>query len=205
MLRVSLEQMVYHCRSSDYLQRAEKCLQKEDPEYVFYAAFELRCFVEIRQHQYLLAAERYRKSLPDRWHIGKQHKTLKMIYSSEKKQVLTFFLETGYSFQGVFVPVSKRLKNDVERMGQLLHSQDVMIDDQRIDAIKSDLWKVFSRASECKTGNMLCPAIKRRDESEFIGEIQLEVDDSAFEKKIAHFEALPRPVSVSLSYEELLE
>lgn len=197
--------MVYHCKPSDYLQRAEKCLRKESPEFIFYAAFELRCFVEIRQQEYLLAAERYRKSLPDRWHVSKQYKTLQTVYSSGKKQVLSFALDSGYSFQGVFVPVSNRLKSDAERMGQLLHSQDKMIGEEQLSQIKSDLWKVFGRALECNSGNMLCPVIKGRDEFEFVGEIQLEVEDSQFDETIAHFEALGRPLSVSLSYEELLE
>lgn len=43
------------CGSEAYLDRAKDCLEEGNPRNLFYAAFELRCFVERRQQDYLEA------------------------------------------------------------------------------------------------------------------------------------------------------
>lgn len=169
----SVRRMTYYCDSRSYLERAQSCLEREDPKYHFYAAFELRCFVESRQNEYLKAQKKYRDSLPSHWKIGKQSRELQKIFKQDKIQRITNTFPDGYSFVSTYVPVSKALKNNAERLGALLHAQTDSLHDDKISEQRNWLERILNCASECQTGNMLSPVFLDRSTGTAEGEVIL--------------------------------
>ena len=176
--------MEYFCDSESYLDRAKACLGKNEPQYLFYAAFELRCFVESRQHDYLEAQEKYRKSLPSRWKIGKQSAELRRIFNLDKIQKITNTFDDGLQFVGLYIPVSKSLKNNAERLGKLLHAREGSLSEQEFGETRTWLGKMLDHAGECQSGNMLSPVLYDKSTQKSIGAMTITLEhDKAHEFK----------------------
>ncbi len=172
----------YGISARDYLRRAKKQLLEGSSEALFYAALELRGFVEARQDEYLDAQKAYAKSIPKAYKIGAQGKSLERIFSSSLIQHTTWSVEDRLIFEGHHVPVSKKMRNEAENLGGLLHAQmkfrppdhDWWADTRnRVLNIYCDAWK-------CSQGNMLSPLLMR--EGGALGNLMLEVSED-----------LPRP------------
>lgn len=174
--------ITYSCDSDSYLTRARVCLESGDPKYLFYAAFELRCFVESRHNEYLEAQEQYRSSLPKRWKIGKQAKELGQIFDLDKVQKITNTFEDGFAFVSRYVPVSNALRKSAERLGELLHSQQGALSETKIEEIRIWLKSLFDCSNECNSGNMLSPVLFNDLTGKSIGGVTLKlVSDEAVE------------------------
>lgn len=161
---------MYYCGSDSYLERAQRCLEKEDPSYLFYAAYELRCFVESRQQEYLEAQKKYRKSLPARWKIGRQSAELRKIFRLEQVQKITNTFPDGFEFVSTYVPVSTTLRKSAERLGELLHSQNENLPNEKIEVLKNWLNGVYACAHECQSGNMCSPMLLDKSCGKTLGE-----------------------------------
>lgn len=149
----------FNCGPSSHLERAKRCLKKTEPEFLFYAALELRYFVESRQALYLDAQEKYIESIPRRWKIGHQAKALRQVYDREEIQQATATFEDGCKFVFRYVPVSTSLKNNAERLGQLLHSQKGSPTSQYLTEIREFLHETSAMAIACEAGNLLAPLL----------------------------------------------
>ncbi|MEZ5767724.1 MAG: hypothetical protein R3D80_08700 [Paracoccaceae bacterium] len=84
-------------------------------EFLFYAAFEL-AVSEQRQHELLSAQERYRRSLPKKFEIGKQHLELSRIFGRNEIQCITSTFQYGWEIEFQYVPVSVSLRKRAQRL-----------------------------------------------------------------------------------------
>lgn len=153
------EEAPYDCGPSSHLDRANLCLQKAEPEFLFYAALELRCFVESRQSLYLEAQEKYVKSIPRRWEIGKQAKELQQVYDRQEIQQAKVIFENGSEFIFRYVPVSYQLKKRAGRLGDYLHSTVNTRTQKNLTELREFLLETFEMASACQSGNLLSPLL----------------------------------------------
>ena len=151
----------YDIGSAGYLDRAAARLREGMPESLFYAALELRCYVEARQDEYLATQTDYVKSVPPAWKIGKQWKALEGVMKGPQIQHLHFTYDDGFQFDAHYVPVTSKLRNAAERLSNLIHAQQSYRspDDQWWQVTRSDVVATFREAWVCAQGRLLSPAL----------------------------------------------
>lgn len=149
----------YGINATAYLARAKSRLQENTAEALFYAAFELRCFVEARQDDYLDAQKEYARSIPKAYKIGAQGKALERIFDSKEIQSFVFAVEDGETFQGYHVPVGRKLRNEAEWLGNLLHAQMRWraLEDPWWGTTRDRLLAIYRLAWTCAQGNLPSP------------------------------------------------
>ena len=170
-----MEKSLYCTDPDSYLRRARHCLDQANTDFLFYAAYELRCFVETRQEEYLHFQESYRRSLPKRWNVGKQAAELKKIFGREDMQVAIIRYPDEYEYEASHIPVSPSLQKSVEQLGRLLHSQDGDIDNAKAVLLRRALTTIWDAASECNSGNLMSPILRNEEDGRPIGEIKLKL------------------------------
>jgi glutamine synthetase len=119
----------YDSSPRGYLSRARDRLLGDGRADLFYAALELRFFVEARQNAYTHAQKRYLKSVPPAHRIGRQAAALRKLFNSD--QILRLDLDF-YDVPPIplhYTPVTSDLKNSAEKLGDLLHVKDDTRDD----------------------------------------------------------------------------
>lgn len=181
------DKLTYYCSPRSYLERAEICLTHDEVHFLFYAAFELRCFVEARQQQYLEAQESYRLALPGQWKIGKQAAELGRIFGRNDIQRVTYIFPSGDELACKYVPISSKLKSKTEKLGGLLHAQKENLEKGRIDELKSSLFGIYEAANECQDGNMLSPLLLNLDGTAIFTDTTLEIPHDDMEKLHLNF------------------
>jgi hypothetical protein len=63
----------YYCGARDYLSRATQLLKAGNQASMFYAAFELRCGIEARMREYLIARQEANKKASKGWRMAELH------------------------------------------------------------------------------------------------------------------------------------
>lgn len=172
----------YGISAGAYLTRAKQRLDEQTPDALFYAAFELRCFVEARQDDYLDAQKEYARSIPKAHRIGAQGKALDRIFDNRSIQSFRFAVTGGEFFQGYHVPVSLKLRRESEWLGNLLHAQMKWRapEDEWWAAIRQRLVDLYRLAWTCAQGNMPSPAFIVNGNT--IGNLRLYGDDDVLQR-----------------------
>lgn len=118
-----MEMKSYGTHARDYLARARTRLDENSAEALFYAAFELRCGIEARLHQYLEAQRGNKKRIRQGWRIAKLAKDLDRYFRTGDKVIRIAMRErNGPPFYVLmYTPVTSRLQNLGERIGNLMH------------------------------------------------------------------------------------
>lgn len=165
----------YYIASWSYLERARLRLEDRKHESLFYAAYELRCFVEKRQSEYLEAQREYIKSIPKHWKLAHQKKELQKIYDTKKIQRLRWVVDQKNFFEMHYVPISDELLKITHQSDKLRHAQINFYpsDDKSWKIKRKKLINFYQLCWLNHKGNLLCPALK--DKEGLIGEIKLQV------------------------------
>lgn len=163
----------YDIGSEGYLERARDRILENKAASLFYAALELRCFVEARQDIYLEAQKDYARSIPSRWKIGSQWKALRAVTRDHKIQHIHFTFDNGFEYDAYHIPVSESLRNMGERMGDLVHSQSEYYppDHDWWKTTRDNIIAAYRQAWVCQRGNMLSPVLIAEDKA--MGNISL--------------------------------
>lgn len=122
----------YRIHSRDYLQRAKELRAAGETDRVFHAAFELRCSVEARLQEYLEVREDVSNRLKSGWEIPKMAKGLERIfeYGDQIAEFAFFIGETDeVDYRLFYTPVTKRLQEIAGRLGNYLHAQRKLNED----------------------------------------------------------------------------
>ena len=172
----------YSVSPNSYLERAKHQLLADNAVSQFYAAFELRCFVEARQDQYLDAQREYARSVPRPWKIGSQGKALEAIFESESIQRIIWHYEGEEVFDAYHTPVTNELRNRAEKLGNLLHAQGVWRDpeDEWWLETRRELIEAYEIAWLCSRGSLLSPMFLQ--DGHTVGKMMLPTDDGTAEK-----------------------
>jgi len=128
--------MTYSVASSAYLKRMKVRMSEDSDEALIYAALELRCGVEARLKEYIWTIEHIPKSQKKEWAVAKLGRSLESAYrTGDKMMVFTItFPEDNAQLQLLYTPVTKRLQDIANRVGDFLHAPR---DDH---VVESDWW-----------------------------------------------------------------
>lgn len=116
--------MTYSSASGAYLERMESRLHEGTEEALIYAALELRCGVEARLKEYIETIEHIPKSQKKEWAVAKLGRSLESAYrTGDKIMIFTIRLaENAGDIQLLYTPVTKRLQDIANRVGDFLHA-----------------------------------------------------------------------------------
>ena len=153
----------YSISPAAYLDRAKKRLLKDNAESLFYAAFELRCFVEARQDEYLDAQREYTKSVPKAYKIGDQGRTLERIFASNQIQYISWEARGQLILEAHHTPVTPRLRKGAEWLGNLLHGQMRCHspEDKWWETTRNRVLEIYRAAWVCAQGTLPSPLMVR--------------------------------------------
>jgi len=114
----------YRSSARDYLKRAQQLLNEDNVESLFYSAFELRCGIEARMREYLEIAEDISEKKKLGWKIAELGYNLEKAFRLGDRIVeLTFEdMASSKTCKVYYTPVSSRLQNRAERLGEYLHA-----------------------------------------------------------------------------------
>ena len=152
--------MSYGFAPEDYLIRARDRIKENSPEGLFYAALELRSYLEARQHEYLSAQKEYAKSFPKLWETTKQWKALKKVYANDIQHLQMVF-DGGWTLDAFHTPVTQAHKVSAERLSEYLHARTDHIPprDPWWEKLRADVEGVYRLSWLCHQGNLLSPAL----------------------------------------------
>ena len=159
--------MEYGISSRDYLLRARERLGEGTKQALFYAAFELRCGIESRMHQYLEVWDHISKKKKEGWKIADLGRGVQQAFRSgneiarlevhdEKSQILMAIL--------YYTPVSPCLQKHGERLGSYLHSMKEFRkpDDLWWNYSREDLEIIAAQLEGANRGTLLGPPLVRK-------------------------------------------
>ncbi|WP_430449400.1 hypothetical protein [Rhodophyticola sp.] len=175
----------YSVSPQAYLARVKEQLEQGTPQSLFYAAFELRCFVESRQSLYLEAQGEYARSIPKAHKIGAQGKALEAIFESNRIQHITWSAQQKVIFDAYYVPLHPDLRKYAERLGDLLHARNAWIapDNEWWHDTYSGLCDAYELAWQCCQGSLLSPMFLI--DGKTIGRVSLSVSGSNHRELLA--------------------
>ena len=167
----------YGILSEDYLSRAKERITEATKASLFYAALELRCYVECRQAEYLEAQRAFVKSVPPAWKIGHQWRSLQKVMKGHRIQHIRMIYSSNLSLDGFYVPVSDELRNGAERMSDLIHAQRKAYesDDAWWGKKRDEIVSLYRLAWTCQQGNMLAPALISDRDGKMISRLSMTV------------------------------
>lgn len=143
--------MAYGISSRDYLARAKRCLENNDLESLFYAAFEIRCGIEARMQEYLEAQEHISKKKRQGWQVAKLAKNIEDAFRMGEKEAVLRVLDRKSGevlLEARYTPVKLSLRKKAEMLGNELHAA------KNYHAPDSPYWKRLSTRLEEAVGEL---------------------------------------------------
>ena len=165
----------YDVFSRSYLQRARNRLDENTTEALFYAAFELRCGIEVRMQEYLEAQEHLTASKRKGWQIPRLGRNLEQAFRlGDRVAQLTFTdPETRRPLQVLYyTPVTSTLQREAGQLDQYRHGLQESPSRERLTAIRVFLEQVYAHLKTANAGTVLGPPLVKPD-----GRIQLYVEE----------------------------
>ena len=157
--------MDYRISSRAYLRRARDRLNETSPESLFYAAFELRCGIEARMHEYLDAQDHIAKSKKKGWRILKLGRNLEKAFKSgDRIAEITVIMPPNTGKPGIrlyYTPVTSSLRKMGQKVGVLLHAMRKYRrqNDQWWQETRLFLERVYQDAEKANKGTLLGPPL----------------------------------------------
>jgi hypothetical protein len=134
---------------------------EDDPKWLFYAAFELRCCVESRQAEYAEALVRYENTKIRAWNIGETGKRIRKASYADRISHCRYKI-SELVIDSYHTPVPDRLVALAEReLNPLLHSQNILREgtDPWWQKTRATLIEVYRMAWLSCQGDSLVPPI----------------------------------------------
>lgn len=156
--------MEYRISAREYLARARKCLDEESVDALFYAAFELRCGIEARMRQYREVWDHISKRKKKGWRIAELGRNVEEHFKTGNKVVRWAVMdkETGGLVVCVYyTPVTSKLRNAGEKLGNYLHSMKRFRDegDPFWSRLREELEHIYRQLAVANKGTLLGPPL----------------------------------------------
>ena len=156
--------MNYGISSRDYLARAKLCLENNGVEFLFYAAFEIRCGVEARMQEYLKVQKHISKKKRQGWQVAKLARNIENAFRLGEKNAVLRILHKDtkqVEFEARYTPVKASLRKRVEKLGNYLHSAKKYHapDDEFWGKLRADVEKAVEELERATTGRLLGPLL----------------------------------------------
>lgn len=156
----------YGVSAEDYLRRARKRLRAGSVDDLFYAAFELRCGIEARMREYLELRDEVAEKRKKEWRINRLGETIeKALKVTDRIAVIKFKQKDGTPIVELrHVPVSRKLREMAERLGDFLHAQrqGAAPSDKRWAEMRSYLAEGCDGLEQACSGTIMEPPLLNR-------------------------------------------
>jgi hypothetical protein len=185
-----------------YLERAKGCMQQNDPKYLFYAAFELRCAVEARMREYLEAWDHVSKKQKEGWEINKLGSATERAFKTDR--VMRWKVKDAHTGETLavlyYTPVTKKLRSNAQRLGNYLHAPKEYHPetDEWWSEFRGLLDEIVHQLQAATTGTLLGPALKKGDRIQMATDIPPGTDIERIYRKgvamkvhVEHLDELP--------------
>ena len=174
--------MDYGISSRDYFARAKRCLEKDDIENLFYAAFEIRCGVEARMEEYLDAQEHISKKKRQGWRVAKLAKNIESVFRLGEKDAILRILNKDtkeVEFEARYTPVKKSLRKRAEKFGSFLHSSKKYHppNDAFWDRFREDLESAIEELERATLGRLLGPLLLHPNKKHIYMKLEIPTDE----------------------------
>lgn len=174
---------MYEISSRAYLERARIQLDKNTPENLFYAAFELRCGVEARLKEYLDNLPHINEKIKNGWRIPNLAKNIEKSYKLGNKIAKISEINNGSILNTFYhIPVSQNLQQNCAKLGNYLHSQNHLMNEKDFIGMNNFLEVVYSELFKVNQGNLLGPPLLNTK----TGTVSLIIEIPSEEMKIKH-------------------
>ena len=198
--------MKYKIGTRDFLQRARKRLDENNPESIIYAALELRLGIEARLHKYMDVIEDLPKKKSKGWRISDLDKNLENTFRKGNHIVEIMIIEeTTHKPLALFyyTPVSKELVKKGEKIGELLHAKKIYQTQQDDWFLKTKqfLEEVYIEVENANKGTLLGPPLYNPSIGRF--DITIEYFDGYNPKEITErIGVLGKRILMNVAYPE---
>jgi len=157
------------------------------PESLLYAAFELRCGIEARMHEYLDAQDHIAKSKKKGWRIPKLGNNLEKTFKSGDRmaEITLLISDTGETvIRLYYTPVTSSLRKMGQKLGDFLHAMTKYgrLNDQWWQDTRLFLEKVYQELEKANKGTLLGPPLIHPATEQII--LQTEVIDGQDPNKL---------------------
>lgn len=197
--------MTYRISADAYLARARKRLMENQPEALFYAAYELRCGIEARQAEHVEAVE-FKMPKIKPWEISdtrrKYHGVVGRAIEAGPITELGLRADGKTEFLLYYTPLTAQVLNSAERtLHGLLHVQQRFYKDddvfwaekrQQLVEIYRTLW------ISCR-GTLMAPPILSPETGQMHG-MRVEDPSPELQEWIAEVHRANRDIEVSIAY-----
>jgi len=194
----------YGIHSRYYLERARKRLNEGSLESLLYAAFELRCGIEARLHQYLEAQERISNKKKHGWKIPKLAEELERIFRTGDKVVRIDILdentrEKRKSFY--YTPVNAELREKAQKLGSLMHHPKIYRASCDVwwNETKTFLETIYTELADANKGTLLGVPLINRDTRKMQLEVEV-ADDKIVEELIGSVGIIGETLIFTVTY-----
>jgi hypothetical protein len=198
--------MSYSVSATGYLERARAALLSKEPNFLFYAALELRCCVEARQLEYAESHSALKNTTIKSWKIADTGKRIEKVSNVDSISQMRFRFEDQEAV--VFhTPVSKQLIRLADKgLGDLLHAQRCFRSEgNEWWAIKqAELVKCYRMSWVACKGDLMVPplmskktgethplVINQNSENEQLCKFMAETHDRRFEVEVTYLNEPP--------------
>lgn len=154
--------MNYGISSRDYLERAKQCLAQGGNDYLFYAAFEIRCGVEARLQEYLEVQTHISKKKREGWQVAKLENNIEHAFQcGDKGVVLKIYDNVEIKFEARYTPVKKPLRLRAKRLGNYLHNAKEYYDSEDVfwSWFRDYLLEAIEELEHANSGRLLGPLL----------------------------------------------
>ena len=174
--------MDYGISSRDYLARAKRCLERDDIENLFYAAFEIRCGVEARMEEYLDAQEHISQKRRQGWQVAKLARNIENAFRLGEKDAVLRILNKDtkeVEFEARYTPVKVSLRKRVEKLGNFLHSAKKYHppDDAFWGRFREDLESAIEELERATSGRLLGPLLLHPNKKRVYMSLEIPTDE----------------------------
>ena len=163
--------MSYEVTSRDYLQRAKNCLDKNEHQYLFYAAFEIRCGVEARMSEYLEVQQHISKKKKQGWKIAKLARNIEEAFRLGETVAVLKVLNNKtreIELEVRYTPVRASLRKRAEKLGNYLHcgKNHYESDHPFWVSFRSELVEAAKELEWAVSGRLLGPLLKHKNKDD---------------------------------------
>ncbi|MDH3712060.1 MAG: hypothetical protein OER04_19390 [Cyclobacteriaceae bacterium] len=170
--------MTYEVSSREYLKRAKQCLEKNENQFLYYAAFEIRCGVEARMQEYLKTQQHISKRKQQGWKIATLGKNIENVFKLGQKDAVLRVRDSDTKellLEARYTPVKAELKKKTQKIGKYLHSAKKQYDsdDEFWKNFRSELEAMIEELERATTGRMLGPLLVHPDKKHIDVKLEL--------------------------------
>lgn len=181
--------ITYDISSRGYLHRARGLLDDGRVESLFYAAFELRCGIEARLHEYLDAQAHIAEQERNGWRVEKLSAGLKRAFQGEAGVVELRVIDRdteGELLVLYYTPVDPALRSASQALDVLLHAarKGREEDDPWWGKKREQLENTFARLEEANKGTLLGPPLMHKKTGRI--NVKIEIVGDELQRKFAN-------------------